>query len=260
MESLRDAWRFDGHGSLQPVQEMLAQEEAWTIRLNGAELVTLILTPTDLEDLAYGYLANEGLIETAQEVSILVIDPVERQIWVRAPTLRVDPAALGRRILTSCCGRGRPGLYFLNDGNIAPVDDPSTLPAGAVPRLVDALDAAAGAFRATGGVHSAALAHGERLIAVRSDVGRHNALDKLRGFMLREGWTGPGGAVVFSGRISAEIVVKVARMRIPFVLSNAAPTSLGRDLADELGVTAVGFARQGRFNLYTHPERMVPPG
>jgi FdhD protein len=65
---------------------------------------------------------------------------------------------------------------------------------------------------------------------------------------------------VFSGRISAEVVVKVARMRIPFLLSNAAPTSLGRDLAEELGLTALGFVREGRFNLYTHPERILMKG
>ncbi len=259
MESLRDAWRFDGHGAVEPVQETLAEEEAWTIRLNGAELVTLILTPTDLEDLAYGYLANEGLITTRQDVSTLVIDPLERQIWVRAPALRVDPADLGRRLLTSCCGRGRPGLYFLNDAAVSPVDDPTTLPAPVVWNLVEALDDAAGAFPATGGVHSAGLAQDGKLIAVRSDVGRHNALDKICGFMLGAGVSPFGSAVVFSGRISAEIVVKVARMQIPFVLSNAAPTSLGRDLADELGVTAVGFVREGRFNLYTHPERILRP-
>lgn len=260
MDTIRPVIRVTADGSSEAVMERMAEEAPWTLRLNGQELVTLILTPDDLTDLVYGYLANEGLIEDAEDVSTLVIDEAESQVWVRVPALHVDPASLGRRLLTSCCGRGRPGLYFLNDSTIKPVDDPATLGASSVQALVDALDLAAHAFRETGGVHSAGFARDGRLLAVRADVGRHNALDKICGWMLRHHIAPDRGAIVFSGRISAEVVVKVARMRIPFVLSNAAPTSLGRDLADELGVTAVGFVRDGRSNLYTHPERILMTG
>jgi len=256
VEATRPVIRVYADGRSEPVTERIAEEAAWTLRVNGRELVTLIVTPDDLEDLVYGYLANEGLIHTADDVSTLVIDARERQMWVRVPTLRTDPEKLGRRLLTSCCGRGRLGLYFLNDEGISPVTDPASLPVSVVPALVQALDERASAFLHTGGVHSAGFARDGALAEVRSDVGRHNALDKLRGWMLRRRVAPDGAAIVFSGRISAEVVVKVARMRIPFILSNAAPTSLGRDLAEELGLTTLGFVRSGRFNLYTHPERV----
>jgi FdhD protein len=153
MDTIRPVIRVTADGSSEAVMERMAEEAPWTLRLNGQELVTLILTPDDLTDLVYGYLANEGLIADAEDVSTLVIDEAESQVWVRVPALQVDPASLGRRLLTSCCGRGRPGLYFLNDSTIKPVDDPATLGASSVPALVDALDLAAHAFRETGGVH-----------------------------------------------------------------------------------------------------------
>ncbi|MGC8487142.1 MAG: formate dehydrogenase accessory sulfurtransferase FdhD [Clostridia bacterium] len=256
MDTARTVLRVQSDGTSEVVTERIAREAPWTIRLNGAELVTLILSPEDLEDLVVGYLANEGLIVHADDISTLIVDDEESQIWVRVPTLRVDPAALGRRLLTSCCGRGRPGLYFLNDGSIKPVAHSATMAADAVLGLVAALDGAPGPFRDTGGVHSAALAKAGALLQVRADVGRHNALDKIAGWMLRNRVDPDGAALVCSGRISAEMVVKTARMRVGFLLSNAAPTSLGQDLAEELGITAAGFVRHGRFNVYAHPERI----
>lgn len=252
----RTVWRVGTDGRTEAAEEWLAAESPWTLRVNGQELVTLIASPADLEDLAIGYLANEGLITRADQVSILVVDDEEGQIWVRVPELRLAPEMLGRRLLTSCCGRGRPSLYFLNDASLRPVTERgAVLSPSAVMALVAALDAAAPAFHQSGGLHSAALTAGTALLAVRSDVGRHNALDKLAGWRLRQE-TPAGEAIVFSGRISSEVVVKVARMDLAIILSNAAPTSLGCELAEDLGITTVGFVRQGRLNIYTHPHRI----
>jgi FdhD protein len=107
-------------------------------------------------------------------------------------------------------------------------------------------------------VHNVALANtpGE-VLAVRADIGRHNALDKLYGHCLRQQIATGDLLAVLSGRISSEILLKAAKLGLPMVLSKSAPTELALALADEIGITVIGFARQDRLNVYTHPERVV---
>jgi FdhD protein len=112
-------------------------------------------------------------------------------------------------------------------------------------------------FQATGGVHNAALCEPDRLLAVRADIGRHNALDKLFGHSLRSGISPHGKIIAFSGRLSSEVVLKTAKIGAAVLLSKSAPTDLALDLAHDLGITAVGFIRGDRMNVYTHPERIA---
>ncbi len=106
-------------------------------------------------------------------------------------------------------------------------------------------------------MHTAALAGPEGLEAVRIDIGRHNTLDKLYGHALRHGWSLSERVVAFSGRISSEVLLKVAKMGAPVLLSKSAPTDLALRLAEELGVTTVGFLRGASMNVYTYPERLT---
>jgi FdhD protein len=257
LDQVRAAWRVSADGRIDQVAESIAAEAPWTLMVNGREWVTLIATPDHLEELAIGYLANEGLIADADAVTVLVVDVEGGQIWLRIPGFD-PPSDWGRRVLTSCCGRGRPSFYFLNDQNVKPVGpDDVRISAATVVELVAALDAAVPAFRQTGGLHSVGLARNGRLLCVRSDVGRHNALDKAAGWLLREQVPEIPEVAVFSGRLSSEVVIKAARMRIPVIVTHAAPTTLGCELADALGLTAVGFVRDGRQTIYTHPERIT---
>ena len=111
-------------------------------------------------------------------------------------------------------------------------------------------------FHATGGVHSGALTDGKDLLCFRQDIGRHNVFDKIYGYCLTQGIAIEDKALIFSGRISSEIVLKVAKMKLGMVIARSAPTSLALELAEELGITVVGFARGDRMNLYTHPQRV----
>jgi len=257
LDQVRAAWRISADGRIDQVAEAIAAETPWTLMVNGREWVTLIATPDHLEELAIGYLANEGLIADADAVTVLVVDDTNGQIWLRVPGFQAPPE-WGRRVLTSCCGRGRPSFYFVNDVGVSPVGpDAVRISPATVVDLVGALDAAVPAFHQTGGLHSVGLARNGTLLCVRSDVGRHNALDKAAGWLLREHIAEVPEVAVFSGRLSSEVVIKVARMRIPVILTHAAPTSLGCELADALGLTAVGFVRDGRQTVYTHPERIT---
>ena len=113
-------------------------------------------------------------------------------------------------------------------------------------------------FRKTGGVHSAALADMRgRVLAWREDIGRHSALDKLVGWCVCSGERAAECMVLFSGRVPLEIVARVAALGCPLVVSPGAPTNLSIELAERSGLTLVGFAKHGRFNVYSHPERIV---
>ena len=253
-------------GRIHRVRDTVALESPLTLMLNGREWVTLLATPSHSEELVLGFLAAEGVVQHAGEVSRLVLDAEDGRAWIRCPGL--SPAArdeilVGRRTLSACCGRGHPGLVFASDVDVPPV------PAGAVlaaperiPAWVEALDLSAEAFHDTGGMHTVGLASIDRdgFWVVRSDVGRHNALDKVAGWCLQQGAPDPGAAaIVFSGRVSAEVVVKAGRLGAGLVVSRAAPTTLGLQMADRLGVTVVAFARGARFGVYTHPERIAWP-
>ncbi|MCL8207027.1 MAG: formate dehydrogenase accessory sulfurtransferase FdhD [Actinomycetia bacterium] len=255
----RPAWTLRADGTLEPTSRPAAVERPFTLYVNGRELVTIVASPSHLLELALGYLANEGLIARADEVTTRVVDPEAGQIWLHVPGRTISGVELGRRWLTACCGRARATLYFANDADLAPVGPGVRLdPAAIFARMAD-LEDGPPALRQTGGLHWAGVGDGKRLWVRRADVGRHNALDKVAGWCLLTGRSPAGYAVVFSGRVSSEVVVKAARMGAAWILSNAAPTSLALELADTLNLTVVGFVRDGRATVYTHPERLGVP-
>ena len=173
----------------------------------------------------------------------------------------LEQAMFGKRYVGSCCGKSRTGFYLANDARTARrVESDLRLDPATCLRLMEELQAASPVFGRTGGVHNAGLAAGGRLEVVRTDIGRHNTLDKLYGWALRGGNRAGRAAVVFSGRISSEIVLKVVKMGCPVVVSKSAPTGLALEMADDLGITAAGFARGDRLNVYTHPWRILRDG
>ncbi len=245
-------YHWDSRGWVQePAQA--AVEVPVTLMINGAEYVTAALTPLDIEDWALGYLAGDGIIDRADRVTIFQWRPEDGQIWLRIPGFHPSPAG-GSRYLGSCCGQSRPG--FFNPAGLAPLDTPLALDPATIRDHFDTLSSWTHGQH-SGGLHAAALALKSQLQWLRCDVGRHNALDKVFGAALRAGQTDLTEAVVyFSGRLSAEILWKVRQMGAAAVVSNAAPTSLGVKMADQLGITAIGFVRTQEMSVYSHPERL----
>jgi len=167
-----------------------------------------------------------------------------------------NPAQSTERILTSGCGGG---ITFRIDHRLFP-RLASTLrvrPETLSLRMKD-LFAAAVHYKTSRGIHGAALTDGERLLVVAEDVGRHNAVDKVVGYALLNGMLPLGAALMaVSGRLSFEIVQKAAAAGVPILAAVSAPSSLAVELAEEVGITLVGFLRNGTFNLYCHPDRIV---
>ena len=233
---------------------------------SGALAVTMRTPGNDFE-LAAGFVYNEGIVPDFAEIASIdycldpQLEPDQRYNVVNV-TVRGELPDLQRfeRHFTtsSACGVcGRAQLESLRE-RVAPIDDDVRIGAGLLYALPDRMRAAQRVFESTGGLHAAALfdERGEA-IAVREDVGRHNAVDKLVGWGLMNGRVPFARSILMvSGRASYEILQKAAVARIPIVCSVSAPSSLAVDLARELGITLAGFLRGTRANVYAHEHRI----
>ncbi|MDR1604591.1 MAG: formate dehydrogenase accessory sulfurtransferase FdhD [Gracilibacteraceae bacterium] len=242
-------------------EETVATELPLTVYLNRKELVTLVCSPGGEEDLITGFLVSEGIVAAPADISSLRLN--RRRGLAAIETKSTDPLSEDmflKRGISSCCGKGRTSFYFVNDARMAKsrqIARDWQVKVQDIYHYMELLEAASAIFRQTGGVHEGALAADGKLSCFAFDIGRHNVLDKLYGQALRQGDDVARHAVVFSGRISSEILIKTGKMGCPLIAGASAPTDLALELARELGITVIGFARRERMNIYTHPERVA---
>ena len=250
--------RGDGAGWSE---EEVVAEFPLTVVVNGEEMATLVCSPSDMEELVVGFLTAEGVLRRGEKITRLFVDVEEGVATVEAPDRvgAMEQEMFGMRYVGSCCGKSRTGFYFANDARTArEVESELTLGTEDAFRLMEELQDASPLFSRTGGVHNAGLATLEEGVhVVRTDIGRHNTLDKLYGHALRNDVPLEERIIVFSGRISSEILLKVSKMASPVLLSKSAPTALALEMADDLGVTTVGFLRRETMNVYTHSWRFT---
>jgi len=259
VDSLTEAFpvlRLSDKGS-ESVEDVVVRESPLTIILNDQELATLLCTPADLKHLAIGFLFSEGLVKGRDRIRKVMVD--ERVGVVRVEADGIEDTggnAVFKRFITSGCGRGA-SFYSAADvqGRIK-VDSRLEITASEILALVRGFQGRSTLYRATGGVHSAALCDTRGILLFSEDIGRHNAIDKIFGQCIWADIVTDDRIVITSGRISSEILIKVARRNIPMIVSKSAPTNLGLNLATDLGVTLVGFARGKRMNVYTHDWRV----
>ncbi len=240
----------------QPVSAEVISERLVSIFVNGQELATIMCSPCQQDMLALGFLANEGLIGSLDEVRALHVCPSGAcvDVWLN----RADFSPPRRAILTSGCGGG---VTFDDlSGMFEPLQSEVRVSADRLWALMDALGQAAELYSRARGVHSSALSDGERLLLVAEDVGRHNTLDKLRGLALQRSLDPRDHILLTTGRISAEMISKARRMGVPVVCSRTSPTDLSVRLAHEWNITLVGYLRRNSMNLYTHPVRILNHG
>ena len=249
--------RFTQIGS-SSIRDDVVREFPLTIILNNQELATLLCSPTNLKYLAIGFIFAEGLLKSKDEIRKMMVD--ERRGVVRVETVggeEFDREALFKRLITSGCGRGA-SFYSATDvqGRVK-VESGVEISPLVVLALVNEFQQRSRIYRATGGVHSAALCDMKNILVFSEDIGRHNAIDKIFGECILNDIATEDYIIITSGRVSSEILLKVAKRNVPIIISRSAPTNLGLRLAADLGVTVVGFVRGRRMNVYTHVGRIA---
>ncbi len=245
--------------------DLVAVESPLTIVLDGSVLVTTMRTPGHDLDLVAGWLVNESGVRSRADIASLGAfathpddDAVDTARVALAPG--VTPPRPRSFVTSSACGVCSADVLAAFHGPDAPLHTPDwRLPAAAVPRLIDGMRSGQRMFEQTGSLHAAALVSPElEVLWVREDVGRHNAVDKAIGHALFEDRAPlTDHVLVVSGRVSYEIVHKAMTASVAAVIAVSGPTSLAVDLAREHGLVLIGFAREGRMNVYAGADRLV---
>lgn len=252
-------WGLDGP---RAGMESIAEETPVAIAYNGQAHVVMMATPQDLEEFALGFSLTEELVRTPRDfLGVEVIrygQGIELQVSV-APECQAVIAARSRRLSgRTGCGICGAESFAAVMKQVHAVATGPVISAGAIHRAVAALPARQALNAAAGAVHAAAWASLEgEVLLVREDVGRHNALDKLIGALTRAGADPRSGFVVVTSRASFEMVQKTTVLGAPLMAAISGPTGLAVRLAQQSGLTLVGFCRPERFTVYTHPERLT---
>ncbi|MDP9095898.1 MAG: formate dehydrogenase accessory sulfurtransferase FdhD [Pseudomonadota bacterium] len=255
------AWR----GSFAPLGRSVAEETPIALSYNRLTHAVMMATPADLEDFAVGFSRSEAIIQDASDIEELEIVAaeagVECRMWVSAGLL--ERLEQRRRSLAGPTGCGLCGLESLAEA----VRTPPTVGPGIMVSAEDIQSAMASMpdeqrlNHETRAVHAAGFWQpGTGLLALREDVGRHNALDKLSGALARAGIGGQSGMIVMTSRISVELVQKAAAAGSSILVAVSAPTRLALRVADAAGITLVGIARRDGFEVFTHTRRIIGAG
>lgn len=241
--------------------DVVVREFPLTIVLNNQELVTLLCSPKNLDYLAVGFLSSEGLLKGKDDIKKITVD--DRRGVVRVETEEENKQAgelLFKRLITSGCGRGASFYSAADAGRQLKVESQVRISALEVLELAKEFQHHSEIYSATHGVHSAALCDTKNILVFSEDIGRHNAIDKIFGECILKDIPTDDRMIVTSGRISSEILLKVAKRNIPLLVSKSAPTDLGVKLANDLGVTLIGFVRGKRMNVYSNDWRVASHG
>ncbi len=220
-----------GPGFRREVEDFLIREVIWHLEVNGENFAELNCLPSNLEQLAAGHLFTSGRLRQAAEIEKITIDEEANKI-----TVKLNPAAYSPRK--------------------TPDGDEVTLSAADIHRLQGEFNDRGELFRQTGAAHSVALADKGGLLIFFDDVARHNALDKVIGEMVLRGLSPGNKALLVSSRLATDMLRKVRAIGVKILAAPGAPTAEGVSLAEENGITLLGFVRPDNINVYTHPHRI----
>ncbi len=238
-------------GSNEFVDDLIALEKKIKVSVNGKEVMSLYCTPQMIREFVVGFIMTEGIIKgnwCAERMSIEYGEEISVDIPAEG-----DVSMDGRIITSGCVG----GVTFERKIEDEPINDDFSISSDRLREVFNLFQARSDLYKLTGCIHSAALSDGKGILCFAEDIGRHNAVDKVIGYAILENIPFEGKIMLASGRISSEISSKCARWGIPMIATRTAPTNLAIEIAERRGVTIVGFIRGKRFNVYTHPERII---
>ncbi len=244
--------QYNSSSGWEKLPARVISETTVSLTVNGEEWLSFMCTPTDLEALAVGFLFNEGIIQSMTEVSAVSTcdNGCNIDVWT---SHEVHKPAQWRR--TSGCTGGVTAYQA------RPIPDQKSPDLQFTPEMVlnamDQLLRAQELYREARGVHCSALSDGYQIEYQAEDIGRHNTLDKLAGLVLMQPKVMERKIIITTGRISSEMLQKSSRLGASMVISRTSPTSLSVEMAEEAGITLVGYARRNQFLVYAHPERLM---
>ncbi|GGA46234.1 formate dehydrogenase accessory sulfurtransferase FdhD [Dyella nitratireducens] len=252
------------HGKHEHANDAITEEVPVAMLYNDVPFAVMMVTPLDLEDFALGFSLSEGLVAKPEDLLSIDVRPrlegVELAMQVASDTVNQRVGEGGERLLPGRSGCGLCGARMLEDAvrHPAPVGHGPSIEASALEHALEALQTQQPVNNATGSVHAAAWVDVDgKIMLVREDVGRHNALDKLIGAMVTARLDAQLGFLLVTSRASYEMVTKAASAGITLMAAISAPTALAIHLAESTRMTLVGFARPGSYVVYTHPQRLL---
>ena len=246
-------------------QGSIIVESPVSLAVNGEVWTTFMCTPVHLEAMMVGFLFNEGVIDSMDEIADVRLcehgDNVD--VWLKHDAPKPESwtrtsGCTGGVTAVASIARPKPISSPRSTRRVkgASISDEFSLSPGQVNHLVEMLFESQELYPETGGVHTSALSDGDSVILSAEDIGRHNTLDKIAGRCLMENIWPDKRILITTGRISSEMLQKAVRMGAKVIASRTSPSSLSIELAEAWGITLIGYARRNRFNLYAAPERI----
>jgi FdhD protein len=246
-------------------QTQIPAERALTIYLDKKELVTLMTLGAEPEWLVIGFLRNQRLIDAIDQIESITVDwtlgegetgePGVAAVKTR-PDANISPQRSAERVVTTGCGQG--SVFGDLMAHIDEIQLPhASITQGQLYALVNAIRVQESTYKSSGSVHGCALFQGEDMLMFVEDVGRHNAVDTIAGWMWMNDISGQDKVFYTTGRLTSEMVIKSAQMGVPILVSRSGITQMGLDVAMRLGLCTIGRATNKRFLCFSAPERMV---
>jgi FdhD protein len=246
----------DENGALVPTP--IAGEHPLTLYVDKKELVTLMTLGAAPEALAIGFLRNQRLVDSIEEIVAVQVDWDVNAVAVTTRSGLVDlEKKTEKRTATTGCGQGTVFGDLMADIDSVRLDDSMRFEEATLLSLLNVVRQHESIYKQAGAVHGCALARGDEILTFVEDVGRHNAVDAIAGWMWLEGVDGADKIFYTTGRLTSEMVIKAAQMRIPVLVSRSGLTKMGHEVATRVGLTMIGRAVGKHYLLFTGAQRLV---
>jgi FdhD protein len=239
------------------INEIVAEEVPFTVNIGKTEIVTMLCSPINLDDLTRGFLFTTGLIKDIKNIKKVTLDEERWTAYVDLSMSIKVKQMVFKRLYTSGCGRGVLFYNALDMLHRTKIKSHFKINSLQINKFMKEFQKKSEIFLKTGCVHASAIADLKGILIFREDIGRHNAVDKVIGNALSNGILFEDKILLSTGRISSEIIFKVQKCKIPVIVSKSAPTNQAVKLSKDLNITLVGFARGNRMNIYSNEERII---